>query len=137
MRVPGEPCILKRAQNVNQCALLIKRETPISWMLILCWVCSKCVFYGLSLSSSLRQRLDYPPPPPLSPPPPPSPLPPPPPSPPPPPPPSPPPPPPPLPSIGGSGITSNSESGAGKACVCYNYGSPVGCRSRKKTGIEP
>ena len=130
MRVPGEPCILKRAQNVNQCALFIKRETPISWMLILCWVCAKCVFLWAIIvifSSSAEIIFDYLPPSPPPPPPPPLP----------PPPPSPPPPPPPPPSIGGSGITSNSESGAGKACVCYNYGSPVGYRSRKKTGIEP
>ena len=35
-------------------------------------------------------------------------------------------------SIGGSRVTRTSESGAGKACVCYNYGSPVSRCSRKK-----
>ena len=44
MRVSAEPRILKRPQNVNQCALFIKREIPTAWMFILCWVCAKCVF---------------------------------------------------------------------------------------------
>ena len=47
MRVPAEPRILKRPQNVNQCALFIKREIPIAWMLILFWcVLQVCVFMG-------------------------------------------------------------------------------------------